>query len=280
MTDGRHSDRACPTDAERSSAFQKDPTESAASSPGAPGETPPPKVQRVQIAPMDVSPEPNSHFGDEAVNPNRPGGSARWWLAVLVGLIVAMPYAWLLSYAGMLLLYLGLFFFVLFGVAIGAVVYRVASPGRPYKRWAVLAGTTIIVLTTWLVSLVKESRDFPRDVAIKAGNQARSIGDQTIQEFHTAVQDDVRRFLRETYPPGGTIGYARWILLSGELKTEQIAALRRPMEPPQRGYGWAIRVVLSIALLAYGVGSQTFLLRRAQDQRCDPEGASTAAESG
>jgi hypothetical protein len=184
---------------------------------------------------------------------------------VLVGLIVSMPFAWLLSFAGMFPFYLGLFFFVLFGVVIGAAMYRVASPGRPYGQWAVLAGTTLVVVAGWLTSVVQESRDFPADMAAEAGNRTRSIGDQTIYEYRAAVRHDVRRFLREHYPPGGTLGYVRWVLLSGELKKGQIAGVHRTLRRPQRGYKWGIRVVLSIALLAFGIGSQTFALRLAED---------------
>ena len=166
----------------------------------------------------------------------------------------------------MLPFYLGLFFFVLFGVVIGAAMHRVASPGRPYGQWALLAGTTLVVVAGWLTSVVKESRDFPADMAAEAGNRTRSIGDQTIYEYRAAVRHDVRRFIREHYPPGGTLGYVRWVLLSGELKKGQIAGVHRTLRRPQRGYKWGIRVVLSIALLAYGVGSQTFTLKLAKDR--------------
>ena len=52
----------------------------------------------------------------------------RWWLAVLAGVAVTLPVAWLLSFAGTLPFFLGVFFFALFGLLIGAVIYRVAAP--------------------------------------------------------------------------------------------------------------------------------------------------------
>lgn len=280
MTNGRYTDPPGHADADGPSTTERAPTEPAGHCSDTSTTPQAPPVRQTRLDSADASCEPNSHTGEDVADPGPRSTPARWWVAVLVGLIFAMPFAWLLSYAGMLPFYLGLFFFVLFGVMIGAVIHRVASPSRPYNRWAVLAGTTIVVLTTWLFSLVKESRDFPHDVAVNAGNQTRSIGDQTIQEFRAAVEEDVRRFLRQSYPPGGTIGYVRWIFLSGELEREQIAGMRRPMQRPQRGYIWAIRVVLSLALLAYGVGSQTFLLKRSQDRRPDPEDADATPEPG
>jgi len=246
-----------------------------------PGDT----AERSDTPQTSQGPQEQGGLGDsasrEAMNPSdhRPA-VARWGIAVLVGLIVAMPLAWLLSFAGMLPGFLGLFFFALFGVVIGATVHRVAAPGRPYNKWVVLAGTTVVVLVTWLVAIGIESRDFPRGVAIRAGNQTRNIGDQTIEEFRAAVAADVGRFLRERHPPGGVIGYTRWMLLSGELQAEQIAGLGRPIRLSQRRYTFAIRVVLSIALLAYGVSSQTFLLKRVQDERVAEDDGQPGTSSG
>ncbi|UCC29754.1 MAG: hypothetical protein JSU86_16305 [Phycisphaerales bacterium] len=189
------------------------------------------------------------------------GSTARWWLAVVVGLIVSMPLAWLLSYAALLPFYFGVFFFALFGLLIGSAMHRIASPGRPYGRVVLVAGTTVVVLVGWTASIVKEGRDFPMDMAVKAGNRTRDIGDRTISEYRALVAEEVRRFLRERYPPGGTIGYVRWVLTSGELKKGQIASVHRTLEPVQRGFTWAARVVLSIALFAFGIGSQTLPLR-------------------
>ena len=57
----------------------------------------------------------------------------------------------------------------------------------------------------------------------------------------------------------------RWILTSGELRKGQIEDVSRTLRRSQCGYWWAIRVILSAALLGFGIGSQTFLLRLAVD---------------
>ena len=130
-----------------------------------------------------------------------------------------------------------------------------SDPERYGKRGGI--GWTL----AFIFSIVKESRDFPHEVAVRAGSQTRYIGHQTIEEFRAAVSNDIRRFFRDEYPPGGAIGYIRWILVDGELTKDQIEGLRRTARPVQRGYTWAIRVVLSFALLGFGIGSQTLLLR-------------------
>jgi len=165
----------------------------------------------------------------------------------------------------MLPFYLGLFFFMLFGLVIGAVTFRIAAPGRPYGRFAVLAGTTLIVSVCWTLSLVKESRDFPADVAADAVRRSRDIGRRSADDYRAAVAEEVRVFLRERHPPGGVLGYARWMLLEGEMKKGSLPSFDQTLPRSPARIGWAIRVVLSITLLGFAVGSQTLSLSRQSD---------------
>jgi hypothetical protein len=196
---------------------------------------------------------------------SRETSPARWWWATAAGVIVSLPFAWLLSYAAALPFYLGLFFFMLFGLVIGAVTYRLAAPGKPYGRFTVLAGTTLIVGVCWTTSLVKESTDFPVDLAADAVGRTRDIGGRSAEEYRATVAREVRGFLSDHYPPGGVVGYVRWILLSGELKKGEIASFDQTLRRTPARLGWAIRVVLSIGLLGFAVGSQTFPLGRPSD---------------
>jgi len=192
---------------------------------------------------------------------------ARWWCATAAGTIVSLPLAWLLSYAAMLPFYLGLFFFMLFGLVIGAVTFRIAAPGKPYGRFAVLAGTSFIVGVCWSATIVKESRDFPADIAGDAVRRIRDIGRRSPDEYRTAVAEEVRIFLQKRHPPGGLLGYVRWMLLDGEIKKGAIPSFDQAMHRSPARIAWAIRIVLSIALLGFAVGSQTLLLSR----RIDPD---------
>lgn len=187
---------------------------------------------------------------------------ARWWWATLAGTIASLPLAWLLSYAAMLPFYIGLFFFMLFGLVIGAVTFRIAAPGRPYRRFTVLAGTTFIVGVCWTLSIVQESRDFPADLAKEAVRRSRDIGRRSADDYRAAVAEEVRAFLRERHPPGGVLGYVRWILFEGEVKKGSIPSFDQVLRRSPARWGWAIRVVLSIALLGFAVGSQTLALSR------------------
>ena len=97
-------------------------------------------------------------------------------------------------------------------------------------------------------------------MAAKAEQRVRDLGDRSLDEFYAAVADDVRGFLRERYPPGGCLGYVRWIVTDGVLERGELASVNRRLSVPQARFWWALRVVLSVALLAFGVGSQTLSL--------------------
>jgi len=198
--------------------------------------------------------------------PDLPGPTRRWWTAVGVAALPALPLAWLLSYGASLPFYLGLFFFMLFGLMIGAVAYRVAAPQKPYATMPLLVGTTFLVALPWSLSLIKEARDFPDDVARKVSMRTRDIGDRSVEEFRNLVASDVRALLVDRYGPGQVWGYVRWVLTNGELKLGDLPTLNNPvpMAPAQTRGWWAFRVVASIALLGFGVASQTLLLRVTQ----------------
>lgn len=193
------------------------------------------------------------------------GSSARWWLGALAGGAVALPIGWILSYAATLPFLLGPFFFALFGLVIGAVIYRVASPGKPYGSAALVLGTTMIVMLVWSETIVLESRDFPAEMAALAAKRTRTLGDRSIEEFTTQATAGVERFLRDNYAPGGTIGYVRWVVTRGRIEAGEIEGIARKLTPRQSGFVWSARVVLSIAFLAFGIGSQTLGLRLRND---------------
>ena len=189
----------------------------------------------------------------------------RFWFGIFVGGIVGLPLSWLLAYAATLPFFIGLFFFALFGLVIGATVHRVASPGRPYARGTLWAGTILLVVGGWLVSICVEGRALPMDFARDAPNWTRNLHGQTRSQFVQVVADRIRSHLRENYPPGGTLGYVRWIVTSGEFPKGSIEGVKRTLRVSQRKGWWIMRVLLSIGLFSFGISSQTLLLRLPRD---------------
>ena len=193
----------------------------------------------------------------------RPPG--RFWLGIFVGGVVALPLVWLLAYAATLPFFIGLFFFALFGLVIGATVHRVASPGRPYARGTLLAGTIVLVVGGWLVSICVEGRALPMDFARDAPDWTLDLHGQTRSQFVQDVADRIRSHLRENYPPGGTLGYVWWVVTSGELPKGSIEGVKRTLRVSQRKGWWIMRALLCLGLFSFGISTQTLLLRLPSD---------------
>jgi len=193
----------------------------------------------------------------------RPASPARWWRGVGIGMVVGLPLSWLLSYAATLPFFIGLFFFALFGLVIGASVYRVAAKSRPCGPASVLIGTTLIVLVCWSIALQLEARRFPGDIADYAAENTPDLGGRDLPTYLDDVSRKTTDYLRRKYPPGGLIGYARWSMLDGRITRDDIPELVKPFRSNQAKLWWAVRVVVSIALLAFGIGSQTLPLTKA-----------------
>jgi hypothetical protein len=193
----------------------------------------------------------------------RSGPHVRWWAAVVAGLIGSIPLAWLLSYAGALPYFLGVFFFLLFGIVLGATMHRVASPGRPYRLAALVAGTTIVVVVGWAGAVVIEGLEFPTDMGMKATRTSRRIPD--VHAYRADVAKEVRRFLHTEHPPGGPLGYVRWIVTDGEIAKGQLPSVTQTLRRNPRKAWWAVQMVLALGLFAFGVGSQTLPLRSARE---------------
>ncbi len=223
-------------------------------------------VNNVQEIASPIQPTGRSQVEDERM-PSEDHSTShenRWHLivATLAGLLASVPLGWLLSNAAQLPFFLGLFFFPLFGLMIGAVMHRVLHRARPYGTWPLLVGTTIVVLFCWLLSLEIEARGMPVWVAAHASRNPRlKLKDQTIEAYRASVAEQARQFLRQSYPPGGMLGYVRWVSTNGVISRQVVPGLLRPIHAPQQGKWWLIRVALSVGLLAFGIGSQTLILR-------------------
>ncbi len=206
---------------------------------------------------------------EKAASPNvvnQHCSSGRWWLAVGVGFVVSLPLAWLLSHAAQLPFFIGIFFFALFGLVVGAVMHRIASRGRPFGRNAVIVGTSIVVGVVWGLSIVQESRDFPMKQATNASRSRRIVLEgRTVKQYRADVASTIRTVIESNHPPGGAFGYISWVVSSGEFKKGEIEGVTKTLRAPQRGVIWIIRAMFSLAMLGFGIGSQTLPLRLAKE---------------
>jgi len=183
------------------------------------------------------------------------------------GLVFATPLAILLSFVGLLVFYLGLFFFMMFGLLIGALMYRKWAPLRPLGRQQLILSVAIVTLYTWGGALYLEGRRIPINVSKAAIGQTKTLPkDMDNHEAMAIFQDETRRFLGEHYPPGDVVGYLRW-MMSAEPMAISLGQGYKTIEYEQRQsrVGFPIRVGLSLVLFAFALGSQVMPLRLLED---------------
>ena len=206
----------------------------------------------------------------------RPGG--RWIPAVLAGLLAGVPVSVLLSFAGLLPFYLGPFFFLLFGLVVGAAMFRVAKSVRPLSVASILAACGVVTVLVFGASLWLEYLQLGPHAGKMVAKQTRELPSGTSPgEFRAAAGVKVRAHLRAEYSPGGLLGYIRWASSSGRCTVESVGA--HPAEVSyalsQSPVGWTLRVAMSLVLLIGGVWSQIWPLRQAEPPPKTTEPAGT-----
>lgn len=181
----------------------------------------------------------------------------RWGLAVAVGAFVGIPTGVLLAYVAFIFALLGLFFYVLFGLILGAIVFRVAGrPGR-VPRGAARLGVAVVVAITWGTSLYWEYHASPAELADQAVHTVHALPKNFSSRaaYEAYVMERARALLAEQYPPGGWIGYMWWMAASGRMPRGTIEGVETTIGPDQRRYLWMIRIGLSLILLTFGVSA-------------------------
>lgn len=172
-----------------------------------------------------------------------------------IGLALAIPLGVLLSYPAFLPTMLGLFFFLLFGLLIGAAMFRVWSPLRPLPLARIKQGALMVALCGWLVSLVWEGATFPAQAAKEAIRQVtKPVAGKTPDDIKADARASARAFLAERYPPGGVLGYWRWAVTGTQVDIPITGVVKpRAIRLGNTGTLFVIRALLSGVALAAGI---------------------------
>lgn len=179
-----------------------------------------------------------------------------WRRARIVSFLCLVPLGWLLVALIWLPLYMGLFFFLVAGLLVGAVSFRLARPARPMARQRILRGAGVVALVCTAINLAWEYDQFARAVgkpprfadarnaAVSSGDKARSIDHKANVAFRAA--------LAERYAPGGPIGYVRWAVSGADLPLA-VEGQTETIVMPHGGFRWPIRTMAALLLLAVGL---------------------------
>lgn len=201
--------------------------------------------------------------------PPRPGGALA---ALVAGLIAALALGLtLLTWALSLMFMLGLFFFMLFGLLVGAVMFRFGARSRPMPRGRIVLITTLVALTAWTTALVKEAHDFPRDFVAgiihdkKMGRLPLYIPPQSggLEQVRGEVQTFIDGYLEKQYPPGGMLGYVRYVSAGAPIELDIPSQLKKfTIKPRVTPWVWWTRGLLALPLIWLTIYSVTAGLAR------------------
>lgn len=206
---------------------------------------------------------------------------------LLGGLILSLPIGWLLATAAMLPFFLGLFFSMLFGLVVGAAVYRLGASAAPIPRPILWLLGLIITLAISVVSLASEYYNVrgyhlprygqqgwhwtmvPGDISqqVRDSFPDRSFTPPQVIKLRQETSSFFVRHLQEQYPPGGVVGYVRWVIADETLACPRVfSPIHERIKPKQGGIKWIVRVSLSFVLLWGAVQSQVLSLASGRDE--------------
>lgn len=201
----------------------------------------------------ELQPRPDSPV---IVPPWTPPRRRAWRSALIVTFLLLAALSWLLARLIWLPMYFGLFFFLVAGLLISAIAFRVARGARPLSAATILRGATIVSILTIAVTLFWEYQQFAesvgdpprfsdaRNAAILAGKSPMGVSARADAAFKSTLRSD--------YRPGGLIGYILWSTRAGEMKLT-VEGESESITSPHRGLAWPIRTLAATALLAAGL---------------------------
>jgi hypothetical protein len=185
------------------------------------------------------------------------GQAVRWARSLAAAVLLLAGLGWLLARLVWLYYFFGLFFFLIAGLLVGAVTFRVARACRPVPKPRLVRGVVMVAVCSTLVTVVWEYRHFSwtvgdngrfpevRNATVAAGRPAREVQARASAEFEQA--------LALQHPPGGVSGYVRWAVTSGRMRLELDGRTETISLDAHAGLAWAIRTAAGLALLAAGL---------------------------
>jgi F0F1-type ATP synthase assembly protein I len=221
----------------------------------------------------------DSKVSDSQPDPTTTQSPLRILASLVLGCVLGIPTGILLAYLAALPGYLGLFFCLLFGLLIGASMYRVGKPAAPVPVGMLVSVAAVVTLLTVFTSVYAEYCELYRSVDNKVRDSFfESFTAERRQELRTQTYHNVDEYLARNHSPGGFVGYLGWIITDGDLEVPRVFGESTvSFETPQRGFWWVLRVLLSIGLLGWTILSQ-FIGLRARESTQGSDGPEESSE--
>ena len=190
---------------------------------------------------------------------NTPSSSHRIWLALIGGCLLGLPTGWLLATLAVLPMFLGLFFFLVLGLFIGAAMFRLGKSAAPVPKSTIITIGSIVTLIIWSFALVVEYRQLSEDAARTVSKSFKNRRFTSEEKIHlqTETGDFVQAYLKDNYPPGQFVGYLCWAATNGTIECPRVLGDdTETYNLNQTGPAWVIRVIVSLFLLGFTLLAQ------------------------
>ena len=179
-----------------------------------------------------------------------------WLGAQLFALGALAILGWLLARLVWIYYFFGLFFFLVAGLLVGAIAFRIARSARPIEKARLLRGIISIGICCTVINIVWEYRHYgwtvgqpphfadARNAAIAAGRPSNAIQQTASQEFAD--------YLAKNYPPGGALGYVLWSTRDGKAHIT-VEGVSETVITDHRHWVWPVRTLVGMVLLTAGL---------------------------
>lgn len=215
--------------------------------------------------------EESGGLGPRAIAPWR-GDVRRYALgcAVVTGMGVGLSK--LLAAAGLLPFVfgvVGIFFYMLVGLLLGAILYRFGVAGRGWPRGLLIGSILIPTLATSAGALVFEYRSFVGGRADELMRQNR-MNPREHPEGTERMTERIEAQWRRQYGVAGIGGYIAWSARGSSFLCGPEDGRKLRIAHPQGGIWWVVRAVVSFAAMGWAVGAQVYPLRKGKGGPAEP----------
>ncbi len=203
------------------------------------------------------------------------GGRGRYLLGCLLVVAMGVGLSKLLATAGLLPFIFGIvgvFFFMLVGLLLAAIMYRFGRDIAPLPRSLVIGSIVVLTLAItagtvffeYLEVLTKEAEE-----ALRVNNLNPREEEQ--EEMIARMRQQIEDYWRSEHGFGGPIGYVAWAACGSVFEIGPSEGRKRQVVHRQGGLKWLLRGLISFAALGWAVWAQVYPLHRAQQQRDEPK---------
>jgi len=189
----------------------------------------------------------------------------RYVLACGVVTVIGVALSKLLASAGLLPFVFGIvgvFFFMIVGLILGAILYRCGSGGEPFGRRLLLVSVLVPTAAISAGTILFEYRSVVIDHAEQALRvQNKNPRDRKFAAEKAQMRQMIENYWRARFGAGGVAGYVAWTLRGGKFKIGPTDAPERVVvQHKQAGVLWLVRAVISFAALGWAMGAQSWPL--------------------